>query len=162
MHSRLAGTGSSPSNRSSAMKSPYVVENTNPSLDLKVNPPTTTNGTSSTGTRTSTPRKPSAYSIVRHHHQVYSLGCFCLELANIPFGHFRSIVLVSGDLNANDLAAWIHFLRGCKDSLQELELAGFRTLPEVHFWETLMVLPRPRELQIQHGYIVECDQAKAF
>lgn len=110
----------------------------------------------------STPRQPSAYSIVRHRHQVYSLGGFCLELANIPFNNLRSVVLVSGDLNTNDLAPWIHFLRGCKDSLQELELAGFRTLPEAHFWETLMVLPRLRELQIQNGYIVEYDQAKAF
>lgn len=81
----------------------------------------------------STPRQPSAYSIVRHRHRVYSLGCFSLELANIPFNNLRSIVLASRRLNTNDLAPWIHFLQGCKDSLQELELADFRTLPEAHF-----------------------------
>ncbi|KAG9064993.1 hypothetical protein KI688_002312 [Linnemannia hyalina] len=110
----------------------------------------------------STPRQPSAYSIVRHRHQVYSLGSFRLELAYIPFGNLRSIVLGSGDLNTNDLTPWIHFLRGCKDSLQELELVGFRTLPEAHFWEMLMLLPRLRELQIHHGGIVEYDQARVF
>ncbi|KAF9540893.1 hypothetical protein EC957_003640 [Mortierella hygrophila] len=110
----------------------------------------------------STPRQPSAYSIVRHRHQVYSLGSFRLELAYIPFGNLRSIVLGSGDLNTNDLAPWFHFLQGCKDSLQELELVGFRTLPEAHFWEMLMVLPRLRELQIHHGGIVEYDQARVF
>ncbi|KAK5820891.1 hypothetical protein F5H01DRAFT_339563 [Linnemannia elongata] len=110
----------------------------------------------------STPRQPSAYSIVRHRHQVYSLGSFSLELAKIPFCNLRSIVLVSGVFKSNDLASWIHFLQGCRDSLQKLELSGFRTLPGVHFWETLMILPRLRKLQIQHGGIVEYDQAKAF
>ncbi|KAG0264727.1 hypothetical protein BGZ95_003530 [Linnemannia exigua] len=108
------------------------------------------------------PRQPSAFSLIRHRQKVRSLESFAIYLCRVPFNNLRSVLLISGTLNFEDLTPWIWFLRGCKHSLQELELAGFRVLPPADFWETLVDLPRFRSLRIQHGWIEEMEQTKAF
>ncbi|KAF9126186.1 hypothetical protein BGW39_006819 [Mortierella sp. 14UC] len=108
------------------------------------------------------PRQPSAISLIRHRQEVRSLDGFSIQLSHIPFSNLRNIVLTSGQLSDEDLTPWIRFLRGCEQSLQELELAGFRVLPLSKFWETLMDLPRFRSLKVVRGWVEEKEQIKAF
>ncbi|KAF9910541.1 hypothetical protein EC991_006359 [Linnemannia zychae] len=108
------------------------------------------------------PRQPSAFSLVRHRLQVRCIDSYAQILSPIPFRNLRTVVLISGSLSDQDLTPWTQFLRGCRESLQELELGGYRVLPLANFWKTLMDLPRLRSLMIVRGWLEEKEQIVAF